>query len=408
MQERLQKLMSQAGVASRRESETLIIQGRVMVNGKPATLGDKADPATDDIRVDGERLKVSAEHIYVIVNKPMGVVTVSRAQRQETRRTVRDLVPLEGYLYPVGRLDADSEGLVLLTNDGDLAQKLSHPRFEHPKIYEVTLYGRVSDEKLDVWRRGVVLDEEQTRPVEIQVLERSAELTLVRMTMHEGRKRQIRRIAVMLGCPVRRLVRVQLDTLKLGELKPGEWRALTEAELRILQLSAARKAPARQRRRARPPMYHVQLGSEPQPPAGEQDQPRARPPRRHIGEPRSERPPRPARSGQRPTRRATPIHHFQPGPEPESPAGEQDRPHAGPPRRRADGTGSERPSRLARPGRRPASGGRPARKPGRRPGTPPSARRPSGSGSKPGSRPGRSGRPSPGGQRRKPARRPRR
>src|SRR3954467_12480034 len=126
MEERIQKLMAQAGIASRREAEGMITQGRVTVNGHRASLGDKADPAVDDIRVDGARLEVENERVYVMLNKPMGVVTAVRAQEQERRRTVRDLVPLKGHLYPVGRLDADSEGLVLLTNDGEMAQKLSH------------------------------------------------------------------------------------------------------------------------------------------------------------------------------------------------------------------------------------------------------------------------------------------
>jgi 23S rRNA pseudouridine2605 synthase len=239
MEERIQKLMAQAGIASRRAAETLIEQGRVTVNGKRAILGQKADPARDDIRVDGARLRIESTRIYVMLNKPMGVVTAVRAQEQEARRTVRDLVPVEEYLYPVGRLDADSEGLVLMTNDGELAQKLSHPRYEHPKVYEVALTGSVSDEALDIWRRGVVLDDGPTKPVEIKLLTRDKSLTWIRITMREGRKRQIRRIANTLGYPVTRLVRTQFDTLALGALQSGQWRYLTDAEIKALQDSAS-------------------------------------------------------------------------------------------------------------------------------------------------------------------------
>jgi len=236
--ERLQKLMAQAGIASRRHAEALISEGRVTVNGDVAKVGDKADLATDDVRVDGSRLRVQEQRIYLVINKPKGVVTAVSAQEQEPRRTVRDLVPLKGHLYPVGRLDVDSEGLVLLTNDGELAQKLSHPRYEHPKVYEVALAGNVPDEALDIWRRGIVLDDGPTKPVEVRVTGRDKEITWVKVTMQEGRKRQIRRIASLLGYPVRKLVRVQFDTLTLGGLKSGEWRYLSEGEIAKLQLSA--------------------------------------------------------------------------------------------------------------------------------------------------------------------------
>src|SRR5260370_26798186 len=169
----------------------------------------------------------------------MGIVTTIAAQRQEQRRTVRDLVPVPGHLYPVGRLDADSEGLILLTSDGELAQKLTHPRYQHPKVYEVGLLGNVPDEALDIWRRGVVLDDGPTKPVDIKVLTRDKDMTWIRITMREGRKRQIRRIGTTLGYPVRRLVRTQLDTLTIGALKVGEWRYLSETEINTLQKSAA-------------------------------------------------------------------------------------------------------------------------------------------------------------------------
>src|SRR5260221_3690905 len=238
MQERLQKLIAQAGIGSRRAAEELIIQGRVTINGKVASLGQKADPVADDIRVDGTRLQISSARLYLMINKPMDIVAAVQAQEQEHRRIVRDLIPIEERLYPVGRLDADSEGLVLMTNDGELAQKLTHPRYQHPKVYEVTLRGRISDEALAIWRRGIVLDDGPTQPVEVIVLSRGADLTELRITMREGRKRQIRRIASMLGHPVTQLIRTHIGTLSLGTLNVGEWRYLSENEIKALQAMA--------------------------------------------------------------------------------------------------------------------------------------------------------------------------
>jgi pseudouridine synthase len=248
MAERLQKLISQAGIASRRAAEELIEQGRVTVNGKQATLGDKADPSVDEVRVDGEKLKLTVKRVYLMINKPKGVVSTTRAQQQDLRRTVSDLVGLNEFLYPVGRLDADSEGLMLLTNDGELAEKLSHPRYEHPKVYEVIVYGQITDDRLEVWRRGVVLEEdgpEPTLPADVQVLKYANGLTTLRVRMSEGRKRQIRRIASLLGYPVRALTRIEFDTLKLGNLNKGEWRYLTDEEIAVLKTSAETLSPAR-------------------------------------------------------------------------------------------------------------------------------------------------------------------
>lgn len=238
MIERLQKLLSKAGIASRREAELLIQQGRVTVNGKRAVLGDRADPEVDDVRVDGERLKLSAPRLYIMLNKPMGVVTAVTPQHQETRQTVRDLIPIEGHLYPAGRLDADSEGLVLMTNDGDLAERLTHPRYQKAKVYEVTVLGRIPDEALEIWSRGVMLDDGMTLPVQIKVLRRDAQTSTLQITMTEGRKRQIRRVANTLGYPVQRLVRTHFATLSLGDLRPGEWRHLTESEVAALKALA--------------------------------------------------------------------------------------------------------------------------------------------------------------------------
>lgn len=245
--ERLQKLMSEAGIASRRTAEGYLIAGRVMVNGQVAKLGDKADLAVDDVRVDGEPLRLPTTHTYVMVNKPLDVVTALERQAQEKRRLVRELVPLPGRLFPVGRLDADSEGLVLLTDDGDLAEKLTHPRYEHPKTYEVTVRGELTSEQLAMWERGVVLDDGPTLPAEVKVIGRDPGLTHLKIVMREGRKRQIRRVASLLGHPVSKLVRTQIGTLTLGRLQPGEWRPLSNQEIATLREQAGR--PARRGRR---------------------------------------------------------------------------------------------------------------------------------------------------------------
>ena len=246
--ERLQKLMAQAGIASRREAEGYLIAGRVMVNGQVAKLGDKADLAVDDVLVDGEPLRLPDSHTYVMVNKPMGVVTAVERQAQEKRRLVRELVPLPGRLFPVGRLDADSEGLVLLTDDGDLAEKLTHPRYEHPKTYDVTVHGELTAEQLAMWARGVVLDDGPTLPAEVKVTGHDPGFTRLRIIMREGRKRQIRRIASVLGHPVSKLVRTQIGPLTLGKLQPGEWRPLSNQEIASLREQAGRPAPRPRRR----------------------------------------------------------------------------------------------------------------------------------------------------------------
>jgi len=301
MAERLQKLISQAGIASRRDAELLIQQGRVTINGKRAVLGDRADLSVDDVRVDGERLKINTPRLYIMLNKPMGVVTAVTPQHQETRQTVRHLIPIEGHLYPAGRLDADSEGLVLMTNDGDLAERLTHPRYQKAKVYEVTVLGRIPDEALEIWSRGVMLDDGMTLPVQIKVLDRNAQTSTLQITMTEGRKRQIRRVANTLGYPVQRLVRTHFATLSLGNLRPGEWRHLTETEVATLKAFAysltmtprrfvPRPAQKMQStRRAGRPLHHVERTER-----AEQEKQPARPPHRPAkpsGKPRPARPP---------------------------------------------------------------------------------------------------------------------
>jgi 23S rRNA pseudouridine2605 synthase len=232
--ERLQKVLARAGVASRRKSEDLIRQGRVQVNGRVVTeLGTKVDPAGDEIWVDGNRIEMAARRVYVMLNKPQGVLSAMKDTRG--RQALGDLVPAPVRLYPVGRLDATSEGLILLTDDGELANLLSHPRYEHEKEYRVVVNGQPSDETLGSWRRGVVLDGKPTVPAQVEVLAVRRDSAELRLVMREGRKRQIRRVAELLGHPVRELRRVRLGPLELGTLEPGQWRYLTAREVESLQ-----------------------------------------------------------------------------------------------------------------------------------------------------------------------------
>ncbi len=241
MEERLQKLMARAGIGSRRESEAIIADGRVKVNGRVAQLGDKADPLQDTILLDDQPVRVpGGDHVYVALNKPRGVISSLEDELGEGRTTVRDLVPIDPsiHIYPVGRLDRPSEGLILMTNDGELAHRLTHPRYGHEKVYEVTVDGLIPDEILDQWRRGVMLDGRITTPAPIEVLERGLNTTWLRIILREGRKRQIRRVAAALGHPVRRLVRQRIGPIELGDLAAGQWRYLTDREVTALRKGA--------------------------------------------------------------------------------------------------------------------------------------------------------------------------
>lgn len=235
MEERLQKILARAGLGSRRACEELILQGRVAVNGQRAELGQKADPARDKIAYDGELLSQLESLTYIALNKPRGVI--SSLAPQGDRKTVRDLVLSEARLYPVGRLDMDSEGLILLTNDGALTDHLTHPRYETEKEYQVLVKGHPAEDQLAAWRRGVMLPEggKRTAPARVS-RERTTEAgTWLRVVMHEGRKHEIRDIGQTLGVPVLRLIRVRLGSLRLGSLAPGAWRKLNAREVRELR-----------------------------------------------------------------------------------------------------------------------------------------------------------------------------
>jgi pseudouridine synthase len=232
--ERVQKILARAGFGSRRTCEQLIRQGRVAVNGRLVQLGQKADPDRDRITVDGNPVRTAPSFTYVVVHKPQGVISAERDDSGRLR-TVRDLVPLPGHLYPVGRLDLNSEGLILLTDDGDLANLLTHPRYEHTKEYYVDVEGHPEPETLRRWRRGIFLGGRRTAPARVTILAHEKHRTRLRVVLREGRKRQIRRVAAKLGHPVCKLVRVRIGPIQLGDLKPGHWRPLGEQELAQLQ-----------------------------------------------------------------------------------------------------------------------------------------------------------------------------
>jgi len=240
MQERVQKLMARANIASRRKSEEIIEEGRVTVNGKVITLGDKADPDKDIITVDGQRLKLKTfEKRYYVFHKPKNVLSTNQATPGDDRQTVRELIPTEGHLFSIGRLDAESEGLMVLTNDGDITHKLSHPSFEHTKTYKVTVYGQPTAETLVQWENGVWLDGQRSAPCFVKVIDDTArETTILRVIMIEGRKRQIRRVASMLGHPVKRLVRTHIGQLGLGTLRRGMWYRLADEEVQAMLIPA--------------------------------------------------------------------------------------------------------------------------------------------------------------------------
>ncbi len=234
MKERLQKILSRAGYGSRRRCEKLIAAGRVRVNEHIATLGEKADAGADRIAVDGVPLAAPEKPVYILLYKPRGVL--SAVYSPDRRRTVRELIPVSTQLYPVGRLDLDSEGLLLLTNDGELANRLTHPRYEHEKEYRVLVARQPDEEQLEAWRKGVVLaDGYRTQPARVAVESKFGKGAWLRVILREGHKRQIRETGRQIGLPVVRIIRVRMTSLCLGNLKPGQWRELSESEIKALK-----------------------------------------------------------------------------------------------------------------------------------------------------------------------------
>ncbi len=235
--ERLQKVLARAGFGSRRVCEDLIAEGRVTVDGEVAVLGRRVDVAVDAVEVDGARIAVQEGLVHYLLNKPRGVV--STASDPAGRPTVVELVPGEPRVHPVGRLDSDTEGLLLLTNDGDLTHRLTHPSFGVEKEYLVEVSGVPSRGALRQLREGVELEDGLTAPARVSLTHPN----LVRLTIHEGRNRQVRRMCEAVGHPVVRLVRTRIGPLSDRRLGPGEWRALTIGELRSLERAVAVRPP---------------------------------------------------------------------------------------------------------------------------------------------------------------------
>lgn len=242
--------MAQANVGSRRTCEAIIEQGRVKVNGKVIALGEKADPDTDTIVVDGQKLSFKRiEKKYYVVNKPPNMLSSMEPVKDDNRPIVRELIPGDDHLFAVGRLDVQSEGLMILTNDGEMAHKLTHPRYEHTKTYKVVVHGAMSEETVEQWQDGVFIQEGKTAPCYAKVLERDHETTTLRIVLIEGKKRQIRHVAAKLGHPVKKLMRTHIGQLGLGTLRRGEWYLLNAEEVEALQTPAWELDAIRARRR---------------------------------------------------------------------------------------------------------------------------------------------------------------
>lgn len=242
MEERLQKYLASCGVASRRMSEEIIKSGRVAVNGQIVTeMGVKIKIGTDKVTVDGKDITPEEEHVYLMLNKPEGYVTT--AHDPQGRPTVLDLVAeVPQRVFPIGRLDVDTEGLLFLTNDGELAYRLTHPKFAVTKVYHALVTGKPSEDKLDRMRNGLKLEDGMTKPCTVKVIRRYNHKTMLEITISEGRNRQVRRMCQAIGNPIIELERVKIENIELSQVKRGQYRKLTLEELAPL-------------------MYKVQLGA---------------------------------------------------------------------------------------------------------------------------------------------------
>ena len=234
---RLQKYLSDCGVASRRKSEELIEQGKVRVNGKIASIGEKIDPKHDTITVSGKKIVRQKTHTYIMLHKPRGFITTMSDEMD--RKCVAQLIQdVPARVYPVGRLDRDSEGLLLFTNDGAFANAMTHPSKHVPKTYRVTVRPSITQEQLTALTQGVIIDDGVTAPAEVRVITKEENRVVLEIILYEGRNRQIRKMCEALGLEVARLRRTAIGSVKLGMLKQGDWRELTEEEVRKLQLAA--------------------------------------------------------------------------------------------------------------------------------------------------------------------------
>ncbi len=234
---RLQKYLSQCAVASRRKAEEMILAGKVKVNGKIAGLGDKIDPKRDTVTVSGKKIVSSKKHYYIMLHKPRGFITTM--EDEMGRKCVAELVKDVGArVYPVGRLDRDSEGLLIMTNDGEFANHLTHPSKHVPKTYRVTVRPNVTEEQLFAFNEGIEIDGKKTAPADAHIIDKSENRVVLEVILHEGRNRQIRRMCEALGLEVARLKRTHIGSIKLGMLPQGKWRNLTEDEVHRLKVSS--------------------------------------------------------------------------------------------------------------------------------------------------------------------------
>lgn len=234
---RLQKYMAENGIASRRKSEELIAAGKVRVNGKIAAIGDKVDPKHDKVTVSGKRVVKVKKNVYIMLHKPRGFITTMHDEMD--RKCVAELIQdVPERVYPVGRLDRESEGLLLLTNDGEFANALTHPSRHVPKTYRVTVRPDVTKEQLAAFENGVEIDGRPTLPAEVRVLDKQEGRVVLEVVIYEGRNRQIRKMCEALGLEVARLKRTKIGSLKLGMLKQGEYRYLSEDEIHGLLVAA--------------------------------------------------------------------------------------------------------------------------------------------------------------------------
>jgi 23S rRNA pseudouridine2605 synthase len=234
MEERIQKILSKCGIASRRKAEEMILEGLVRVNGMPATLGMKADLERDHIKVRGKLIGFAQSKVYMLFNKPVNCLTASNDA--EKRPTVKDyLKRVKLQVFPVGRLDYKSEGLLVLTNDGDLTNAILHPKHKIPKTYRVKIDGVLDDQDIMKLERGIRLEDGLTAPAKVKTVEKLKANSWIDITIYEGRKRQVRRMLERVGHPVSRLIRIRINGLSLGNLKPGEFRYLTHEEVEKLK-----------------------------------------------------------------------------------------------------------------------------------------------------------------------------
>lgn len=232
--ERLQKYIARSGVTSRRKAEELILDGHVKVNGITVTeLGTKVNPENDIITVDNKKISEVRKYIYIKLNKPEGYVTT--VKDQFNRKTVIDLIDIKERIYPIGRLDYNTSGLLLLTNDGDLANKLMHPKYHIYKTYIAETDGRISEESVTKLKNGVVIEDYKTAPAKVKLLKYIGNKTLIQISIYEGKNRQVRKMLDAVGHNVRTLKRVSFGEISLGDLETGSWKALTNEEIKFLK-----------------------------------------------------------------------------------------------------------------------------------------------------------------------------